>query len=468
MLNYIWLALILIGVVVAGLFGRIGGEDGIIEAAFNMAETAVFGIILPMMGFWMMWLGFMRLAEKAGMIDAVAVFLRPVMKRLFPDVPENSPAMGAMIMNMAANMLGLGNSATPFGLKAMQHLEELNPHKGTATNAMCTFLAINTSSVTLIPATAIGYLASSGIANPYSIVGTAIFATGCSTIVAIVAVKLFERMPMFRIRDTGSVAVQPVPPESQPDVSVEENEDDDGVVESLPPISRFGKIAIVTMLSVLAVVAIFETWPDQRESFLKATGLSGLVEGTTEKVGEAWPLWRRTINTVSIMAIPFVFVLFTGIAALRKVAVYEEFVEGAKEGFHVAVRVMPFLVAMLVALGIFRASGALELLQRLLAPALNAIGFNTELLPMALIRPLSGGGSMGVLNDILANPGIPDAVKYTAGTMFGSTETTFYVLAVYFGSVAIRRTRHALVAGLCADLAGVIAAVVICRAVFGA
>ena len=464
MLNYIWLGLILIGVVVAGLFGRIGGEDGIIEAAFNMAETAVFGIILPMMGFWMMWLGFMRLAEKAGMIDAVAVFLRPVMKRLFPDVPENSPAMGAMIMNMAANMLGLGNSATPFGLKAMQHLEELNPHKGTATNAMCTFLAINTSSVTLIPATAIGYLASSGIANPYAIVGTAIFATGCSTIVAIVAVKLFERMPMFRIRDSVPTAV---PPDSKPDVPVEKDKDD-VVVQSLPPISRFGKIAIVTMFSVLAVVAVFETWPDQRESFLKTIGLSGLVEGTTERVGEAWPMWRRTINTVSIMAIPFVFVLFTGIAALRRVSVYEEFVEGAKEGFHVAVRVMPFLVAMLVALGIFRASGALELLQRLLAPVLNAVGFDTELLPMALIRPLSGGGSMGVLNDILANPGIPDAVKYTAGTMFGSTETTFYVLAVYFGSVAIRRTRHALAAGLCADLAGVIAAIVICRAVFGA
>ena len=466
MLNYIWLALIVTGVLVGGLFGRLGGEDGIIESAFSMARLAVFGIILPMMGFWMMWLGFMRLAEKAGMIDLFARGLRPVMKRLFPDVPPDHPAMGAMIMNMAANVLGLGNSATPFGLKAMERLDELNPHQGTATNAMCTFLAINTSSVTLIPATAIGYLASAGVPNPYAIVGTAIFATGCSTMVAIVAVKLFEKLPVFGVTP------------SEPNDS-SETPDENGETERWAPLTRFGKIAIAALLTATVAIALLEMFPAVRAAILEKTHLANLFDkpeaaaAAAKELADhedpsAMPMWRRTINTVSVMAIPFVFLFFTGYAALRRVPVYEEFVEGAKEGFHVAVRVMPFLVAMLVALGIFRASGALELLQRLLAPVLEPLGFSTDLLPMALIRPLSGGGSQGVLVELLTNAGIPDGIKYTAATMFGSTETTFYVLAVYFGAVAVRRTRHALAAGLCADLAGIIAAVAICKVMFGA
>ena len=193
MLNWIWLGLIVIGVLLGGLFGRLGGEDGVVDSAFSMARTAVFGIVLPLMGFWMMWLGIMRLAEKAGMINAVARFLRPLLRRLFPDVPSDHPAMGAIVMNMAANILGLGNSATPFGLKAMEHLDELNPNKGTATNAMCTFLAINTSSVTLIPATAIGFLSSAGITKPYAIVGPAILAIVTVNIVIVLyVIKAFR------------------------------------------------------------------------------------------------------------------------------------------------------------------------------------------------------------------------------------------------------------------------------------
>lgn len=476
MLNWIWLGLIVIGVLLGGLFGRLGGEDGVVDSAFSMARTAVFGIVLPLMGFWMMWLGIMRLAEKAGMINAVARFLRPLLRRLFPDVPSDHPAMGAIVMNMAANILGLGNSATPFGLKAMEHLDELNPNKGTATNAMCTFLAINTSSVTLIPATAIGFLSSAGITNPYAIVGPAILATLCSTIVAIIAVKTFEKLPVFAISQA------PVPPEKNPEAPAE---GDAEVRESDPAnrkLSPFGTAVIIGTLVALLGIAVFETFPEKRIAFLESAGLAELfVEEETPEASSApavklddeesiaaMPLWRRTINTISVMAIPFVLVIFTLLAALKRIPVYEEFVEGAKEGFNVAVRVMPYLVAMLVALGVFRASGALELLQRMLSPLLKPLGFSPELLPMALIRPLSGGGSTGVLGEILTNNALSDAIKYTAATMFGSTETTFYVLAVYFGSVGIRKSRHALAAGLCADLAGMIAAVLICRAMFGA
>ncbi|MCL4112212.1 UNVERIFIED_CONTAM: hypothetical protein GTU68_016504 [Idotea baltica] len=475
MLNWIWLALVVIGVVLGGLFGRLGGEEGVVESAFAMAKTAVFGIVLPLTGFWMMWLGFMRLAEKAGLIDVLAKALAPLMRLLFPDVPREHPAMGAMIMNMSANILGLGNSATPFGLKAMEHLETLNPQKGTATNAMCTFLAINTSSVTLIPATAIGLLSINGIANPYAIVGTAIGATLCSTMVAIMAVKFFEKLPFFRVQEAPAAVV---------DDEAEETGSEKAVTKMTP--IRIG-IAIL-MILVIAVIGWFEFKPESRDAVLETFGIAGLVEPTGEvepaakeataaatpdkepaadPVPEVVPKWRRVINAFSIIAIPFVFLFFTGYAALKKVPVYEEFVEGAKDGWAVAVRVMPFLVGMLIALGIFRASGALSLMQRALSPILKPLGFDPELLPMALIRPLSGGGSQGVLVEILANPEISEPIKYTAATMFGSTETTFYVLAVYFGSVAIRKTRHALAAGLLADLAGVIAAVTICRLVFG-
>ena len=473
MLNWIWLALVVIGVVLGGLFGRLGGEEGVVESAFAMAKTAVFGIVLPLTGFWMMWLGFMRLAEKAGLIDLLAKFLAPLMRLLFPDVPREHPAMGAMIMNMSANILGLGNSATPFGLKAMEHLETLNPQKGTATNAMCTFLAINTSSVTLIPATAIGLLSINGIANPYAIVGTAIGATLCSTMVAILAVKFFERLPFFRVRESDNAAVD----------EAEKSNDKKAKVKMTP--IRIG--LAIAMVVVIAVIGWFEFRPAHREAVLETFGIAGLVEPTggdhstadepaaasvaeptTDPIAEVVPEWRKVINAISIIAIPFVFLFFTGYAALKKVPVYEEFVEGAKDGWAVAIRVMPFLVGMLVALGIFRASGALDLMGRALSPILKPLGFDTELLPMALIRPLSGGGSQGVLVEILANPEISETIKYTAATMFGSTETTFYVLAVYFGSVAIRKTRHALAAGLLADLAGVIAAVTICRLVFGA
>lgn len=489
MLNWIWLGMICAGILVAALLGRLGGADGIVEQTFNLVRTGVMGIALPLSALMMLWLGIMRLAEKSGCVEVLARFLRPLLRRLFPEVPRDHPAMGAMVMNMAANMLGLGNAATPLGLKAMQHLDDLNPHKGVASNSMCTFLAINTSSVTLIPATAIALLAAQGVANPYSIVSTAIGATLCSTVVAIVAVKFFERLPMFRVRPfevTGQVVVadgtgeregeaQGAPSEHRGQENGDANDLDEAGSVRLRRIGVRGRLVVGAIFVVFAGVLVLEWSPDVRAAVQRALGLEEVIERLEEPPAalagvevDGGGFWMRGVQAVSVVAIPFVLFFFTAFAALRGVRVYEEFVEGAKEGFHVAVRIMPFLIAMLTALAIVRHSGMLFLLQSWLSPVLDLLRFPAELLPMALMRPLSGSGSQGVLVELLTNPGIADSIKYTAATMFGSTETTFYVLAVYFGSVGIRRTRHALAAGLCADVAGVFAAVAICRVVFGA
>lgn len=466
MLNYIWASLIIIGICVAGLLGRFGGEDGIIDGAFAMARIGVMNIALPLAAIMMIWLGVMRLAEKSGMIDIVARVVSPVMKWLFPQVPADHPAMGAMIMNMAANVLGLGNSATPLGLKAMQHLDDLNPHKGTASNAMCTFLAINTSSVTLIPVTAIALLSSAGVPDPYQIMGTVIGATLVSTLVAIIAVKVFEKMPVFR--DKG-----------ESDDVVEEEDGGDGKSGGLKKIGPMGCVVLIGVVLVCIFFVFIDALPGFHQTVIDKLHLQGILDqlnaekSTLEKVvvEQELPYWvqmaRDFMFAFSVVAIPFIWLFFIVYAWVRGVKVYEEFVEGAKEGFGVAVRIMPFLVTMLVALAIFRDSGALLVLQNLMRPLLDAVSFPVELVPMALMRPLSGSGSQGVLVEILTNEGLGDTLKYTAATMFGSTETTFYVLAVYFGSVGIRRTRHALAAGLCADAAGIIAAVVICNLVFG-
>ncbi|MFK5924821.1 MAG: nucleoside recognition domain-containing protein [Verrucomicrobiota bacterium] len=464
MLNYIWATLIIIGICVAGLLGRFGGEDGIIDGAFAMARIGVMNIALPLAAIMMIWLGVMRLAEKSGMIDLVARAVRPVMKWLFPDVPADHPAMGAMIMNMAANVLGLGNSATPLGLKAMQHLDDLNPNKGTASNAMCTFLAINTSSVTLIPVTAIALLSSAGIPDPYQIMGTVIGATLISTLVAIISVKLFEKVPVFRDKGASDVA-------AGEDGGGEGKDGEQG----LRKIGLWGALILCAVLVATGFFVCIAAMPDFHQAVIDKLHLQGILDQLAaeketlehaEVAGEM-PGWRRWMFAFSLTAIPFIWLFFIVYAWVRGVKVYEEFVEGAKEGFGVAVRIMPFLVTMLVALAIFRDSGALLVLQNVLRPLLDLVSFPVELVPMALMRPLSGSGSQGVLVEILTNEGIGDTLKYTAATMFGSTETTFYVLAVYFGSVGIRRTRHALAAGLCADAAGIIAAVVICKLVFG-
>lgn len=461
MLNWIWMGMVLVGVGVAALLGRLTGDTGIVEGMFAMVKTGVVSIVIPLSAIMMLWLGIMRLAEKSGLIHGVALAFRPIMKWLFPEVPENHPAMSAMVMNFAANLLGLGNAATPLGLKAMQHLDELNPRKGTATNSMCTFLAINTSSITLIPATAMAMLAAQGVAEPYAIVGTTLVASILSTGVAILAVRSFERMPLFN-REVSDHARQ-------------EKEDSEASAPEERPLSRFGvNILCVILLATLGVIYL-ETFPEKRLALQESLGLRDTVLQLEKPAppaaqvpdGSHPPVWQRIISAVSVVAIPFLFVFFLVYAALKRVPVYEEFVEGAKEGWAVAVRIMPFIVAMLAALAILRNSGALLILQNLLRPALEWVHFPVELLPMALMRPLSGSGSQGVLAELLANESLPDLIKYMGATMYGSSETTFYVLAVYFGSVAVRRTRHALAAGLVADLAGVVFSVAICKLMFG-
>ena len=289
------MGMVVVGVVVAALLDQLTGSNGIVEGMFDMIKVGVVKIVIPLSAVMMLWLGIMRLAEKSGMIQAVSCFVRPVMKRLFPEVPEDHPAMSAMVMNMAANMLGLGNAATPLGLKAMQHLDELNPNKGTATNSMCTFLAINTSSVTLIPATAIGLLAAQGIAEPYAIVGTTIGATLCSTIVAIIAVKTFERMPVFR-RETAA-----------PVVAKEE-----AVEYEVKPkgISVFGKVILWLVGLLFAGIIFLEMYPDKRIALQEALGLREIAiqldaEGASLNESEPEkdkPIWQRAVSANSQIA----------------------------------------------------------------------------------------------------------------------------------------------------------------------
>lgn len=474
MLNYIWAGIMLGGLLIAGLLGRYAGEGGVIPAALDMAKTAVVGIALPLAGMMMFWLGTMRLMEKAGLLAAVSRLLSPVMRRLFPEIPAGHPALSSMIMNFAANMLGLGNSATPLGLKAMDQLQELNPHKQSASNAMVTFLALNTAAFTLVPMTAINYLAAAGVKNAYEIIVPTILATACTTVTAIVMARGLQRLPRFRQQpDEGVVAAADV---AEPAAA-------DGATQ----MSRRAKRWLTVLLVAFAGVAVLEVADaGLRERLLSWTGVSEVMAAAEQRAAEAKVAaaaaaggaggaaemkpsgFRATLNAVSALAIPFLLVLTLGVALARGVKVYEEFVEGAKEGFAVATRIMPFLVAMFAALAIFRYSGALLLLEYALAPLLGAVGFPVDLLPMALLRPLSGSGSLGVLTEILARPDASEFLKMTAAIMFGSTETTFYVVAVYFGAVGVKKVRHALIAGLTADFVGLTMSVVIGRLMFSA
>lgn len=436
MLNYIWLGLVLGAVLLGGATGQL---KEVTTAAFDACKTAVMTLALPLAGVMALWLGVMRLAEKSGLMHALAKLLRPLMTRLFPDVPAEHPAMGSMIMNMAANMLGLANAATPLGLRAMQDLEKLNPRPGTATNAMCTFLALNTSSVQLIPASAVAILAAAGSVQPTAIIGTALIATLCSTAVGLIAVKSLEKLPFYKL-----------PPVTATDEVAKRKEDADQPDSLTTPAPEPLGWRSRLLLSIFGVFFLYLVWQTA------SAGYDG---------DRGW--FASYVEALSILAIPFLLSFFPLYAALRSVPVYEEFVEGAKEGFQVALRIIPFLVAILVAIGMFRGAGGIDMLSRALDPALKFVGFPAELLPMALMRPLSGSGSLGIFSELVATHGPDSILARMAGTIMGSTETTFYVLAVYFGSVAIRRTRHAVPAGLLADTAGIAASIIVCRIVFG-
>ena len=433
MLNYLWLGLILCGVILGVITGR---TEAVTSATFDAAKASLMTIALPLGAVMALWLGIMRLAEKSGAVERLSGLLRPLLTRLFPDVPANHPAMGAMVMNIAANMLGLGNAATPLGLRAMQGLESLNPRPGTATNAMCTFLAINTSSVQLIPATAVGILAAAGATHPTAIIGTALVATSCSFMTGIISVKLLQSLPMF--------ALPPAPQALPPALTKMEDARDLPAAPALPPLTFLRKLILS------AYVALF------------AGTVWHLV--ASRSVGTSLPI--SVIQSLSLVAIPFLIGFFPLYGALRGVAVYEEFIEGAKEGIQVALRIFPYLVAILVAVGIFRAAGGIDLLTLMLAPLLDLIGLPAQVLPLVLVRPLSGSAATGLFAEIVKACGPDSYAAQLAGTILGGTETTLYVLAVYFGSVAIRRGRHALAAGLLADAAGVAASLVICRLIF--
>ncbi|HEY2573873.1 MAG TPA: nucleoside recognition domain-containing protein [Verrucomicrobiaceae bacterium] len=477
MLNYVWSFLLLTGLIVGACFGRLGGDGGVVDGIFTVCKDAIMKIALPLAGMIMLWLGVLRLMEKSGLLNLVARALAPIMSRLFPQVPKEHPAMGAMVMNIAANMLGLGNAATPLGLKAMEHLQSLNPHKQSASNAMCMFLALNTAGFMLIPITAINFLSAGGVKNPYQIIAPTLCSTLCATIGAIVAVKLLERLPVFR---------------QQPDEFPAEGDASPKVVPStkVPIPSRLRRTMIVLAAAGFALGGWFEIFPTHREAFLSSTGLQSVIDtaakrkAETEKrpaaavntnakadgtvsAPEKIPAWQMFMRRVSTLAIPLVLVIALLFAMAKGIPVYEEVVEGAKEGFSVVTRIMPFLVVMLTALAVFRDSGAMLLLSHFLSPVLQWIHLPAELLPMAIMRPLSGSGSQGILNEIILNPASTDFLKYTAAVMYGSTETTFYVLAVYFGSVGIRRIRHALAVGLIADVIGMTTAVTLGRVLFG-
>ena len=432
MLNYLWLGLILCGVLLGLLTGK---TEAVTAATFEAAKSSLMSIALPLGAVMALWLGIMRLAEKSGAVEKLSSLLRPLLRRLFPEVPEGHPAMGAIVMNIAANMLGLGNAATPFGLRAMQGLESLNPRPGTATNAMCTFLAINTSSVQLIPATAVGILATAGASHPTAIIGTALVATTCSFLTGIISVKLLQRLPMFALPTEG----RDIPAKA-------------GEAYTLPTASVTLPLSLWKRLLLSAYAALF----------------AGTIWNLMMTRLSETSLPISAIQSISLVAIPFLIGFFPLYAALRGVRVYEEFIEGAKEGIQMAFRIFPYLVAILVAVGIFRSAGGIDLLSRSLTPLLDMIGLPTQVLPLVLVRPLSGSAATGLFAEIVKANGPDSYAAQLAGTILGGTETTLYVLAVYFGSVAIRRGRHALAAGLMADAAGVAASLVICRMVFKA
>jgi spore maturation protein SpmA len=390
--------------------------NGVLDIV-NVAVQIAFGLI----GIMALWLGVMKVADEAGLIRIIAHAVRPVTKFLFPEVPQDHPAMGSMIMNISANMLGLSNAATPFGLKAMEDLNTLNDKKDTATNAMCMFLAVNTAGLTLIPATAIAIRAASGSSDPAIIIGTSIFGASCATLVGVTAAKVFENISSLKVDFTAWMK------------------------SHIRGLSIFFGI-------LLAAVLIF------------TTGLSAAIGSILSFVSPE--TFKLVIGYISILAIPFLIFSFLSFGLIKKVKVYEKFVEGAKEGFNVAIRIIPYLVAMLAAIGIFRAGGAMDFLVYVLTPVTNLVGMPAEALPMALMRPLSGSGSLGIMTEIIKVHGPDSLLGIMVSTFYGSTETTFYVLAVYFGAVNIQKTRYALPIGLMADVAGILGATFIVNLLF--
>ena len=407
-LNYIWIAFFLIAFVIATVRLVFMGDTevfpAIMNSTFDTSKTA-FEISLGLTGVLSLWLGIMKIGEKGGVINVVARVLSPVFTRLFPDIPKGHPVTGSIFMNVAANMLGLDNAATPLGLKAMEQLQELNPKKDTATNPMIMFLVLKTSGLTLIPVSIMVYRAQMGAAQPTDIFVPILLATFFSTLAGIIFTSLYQR------------------------------------------INLINRTMLLTLGGMSAVVA-------------------AIIWGFAQMDKAQMNVVSTSVANILLMLIIVMFIL----AGMRKkVNVYDAFIEGAKDGFTTAVRIIPYLVAILVGIGVFRASGAMDMLVDGIKWTVAALGGNTDFvgaLPTALMKPLSGSGARGMMVDAMTTYGADSFVGRLSCIFQGSTDTTFYILAVYFGSVGIRYTRHAVACGLLADLAGVIAAIAICYMFF--
>ena len=443
MLNGIFVGIVLLSILMAAFSGRM---EMLSQAVLESARSAVT-LALGLIGVMAFFLGLMRVASDGGLLRMMARAVHPVLRFLFPAIPRDHPAMSAMILNITSNLLGLGNAATPFGLKAMMELDRLNNDKGTATDAMVLFLALNTSGLALLPLGVISLRAAADSQDAAGILATTWFASGCATVAGILAATLLARTSRYRL--AKSISTEAIQDRRVETSSFDQAQAEDASMtpqsqpELVPP--RWGKpVVLLFYLLLLTALAIHF----QRE--VNTTPALDLVR--------------------SIMSFWMLPALIAGLVLFgwaRGVKVYESLVEGAKEGFQVAVKIIPYLVAILVAVGIFRASGGLDLLAQAIGPVTNLIGMPAEALPVALVRPLSGSGALGVMTEVMKTHGPDSFTGYMVCTFNGSTDTTFYILAVYFGSVGIKRTRHALPACLTADVTGILAAVLIVNLLFG-
>ncbi len=402
-LNYIWIAFFLIAFVVGLIrlifFGDVEVFPNMVSSTFDMAKTG-FEISLGLTGVLTLWLGLMKIGEKGGVVRIFSKLIGPFFNRLFPELKKDDPAIGAIMMNVAANMLGLDNAATPMGLKAMEEMQKSNPKKDTASNAQIMFLVLNTSGLTLIPISIMVYRAQLGAADPSDIFIPILLATFFSTITGLITVSLFQK------------------------------------------INLFDKV-------IMAYLG----------------GLTALIGGIIYLFAQMPKDQIATVSSVSSNVILFsIIISFILLGVKEKINVYETFIEGAKEGFQIAIKIIPFLVAILVAIGVFRSSGAMDYIISGVSSFFSWIGVDTDFipaLPTALMKPLSGSGARGMMVDAMNTYGADSFVGRLASTVQGATDTTFYILAVYFGSVGIKNTRYAVTAGLIADFAGIIAAIFI-------
>lgn len=408
-LNYIWIAFFLIAFVIAmGKLVFCGDTTvfpAIIDSTFEQAKTA-FELSLGLTGVLSLWMGIMKIGEKGGLVAWLAKLLSPVLSKIFPDIPKGHPATGTMFMNFSANMLGLDNAATPMGLKAMQQLQELNKEKDTASNPMIMFLVLNTSGLTIIPISVLMYRAQMGAQNPTDVFIPILIATTVSTLVGLIVTSIYQRINLLNR----------------------------------------------TMLLFLGGVCL-----------LVAGGTVGMMQLSQVQI--------EVVSTSLANVILFtIIVMFIVSGMFARINVYESFIEGAKEGFNTAVRIIPYLVAILVAIGVFRASGGMDVIMNGVAWCADAVGLDSDFvgaLPTAIMKPLSGSGARGMMVDAMNTYGVDSFAGRLACLFQGATDTTFYILAVYFGSVGIKKTRHAVGCGLTADLAGIIAAIIVGYIFFG-